>query len=87
MLSQFLKALPFTLTNAQQFAYQEISKDLGGVCPMLRLLQGDVGSGKTVVAALTALHAISSGYQVAIMAPTEILAEQHLYNFEQWFFP
>ena len=87
LLSQFLKALPFTLTNAQQFAYQEISKDLGGVCPMLRLLQGDVGSGKTVVAALTALHAISSGYQVAIMAPTEILAEQHLYNFEQWFVP
>ena len=87
LLSQFLKALPFTLTNAQQFAYQEISKDLGGVCPMLRLLQGDVGSGKTVVAALTALHAISSGYQVAIMAPTEILAEQHLYNFEQWFIP
>ena len=70
LLSRFLKGLPFTLTNAQQLAYQEISKDLGGVCPMLRLLQGDVGSGKTVVAALTALHAISSGHQVAIMAPT-----------------
>ncbi len=87
LLSRFLKGLPFTLTNAQQLAYQEISKDLGGVCPMLRLLQGDVGSGKTVVAALTALHAISSGHQVAIMAPTEILGEQHLFNFEQWFVP
>ncbi|NKB34637.1 MAG: ATP-dependent DNA helicase RecG [Pseudomonadales bacterium] len=87
LLSQYLKALPFTLTNAQQLAYQEIAKDLNGVCPMLRLLQGDVGSGKTVVAGLTALHAIGSGYQVALMAPTEILAEQHLFNFQQWFEP
>lgn len=86
-LSQYLKSLAFTLTAAQQRAYQEISQDLSGACPMLRLLQGDVGSGKTVVAALTALHAISSGYQTAIMAPTEILAEQHLLNFEQWFAP
>jgi ATP-dependent DNA helicase RecG len=87
LLTAFLKGLPFTLTNAQQNAYQEISTDLNGVCPMLRLLQGDVGSGKTVVAALTALHAISCGFQVAIMAPTEILAEQHLANFGQWFRP
>lgn len=87
LLSQYLQALPFKLTNAQSLAYQEISKDLNGVCPMQRLLQGDVGSGKTVVAALTALHALSNGYQVAIMAPTEILAEQHLSNFEAWFTP
>lgn len=87
LISQYLKSLSFTLTGAQQRAYQEISKDLNGACPMLRLLQGDVGSGKTVVAALTALHAISSGFQAAIMAPTEILAEQHLLNFQQWFTP
>ncbi|MFL2849571.1 MAG: ATP-dependent DNA helicase RecG [Pseudohongiellaceae bacterium] len=87
LLSTFLKSLPFTLTNAQQKTYREISDDLNGTCPMLRLLQGDVGSGKTVVAALTALHAISCGYQVALMAPTEILAEQHLTNFGQWFTP
>jgi ATP-dependent DNA helicase RecG len=71
----------------QQHAYQEISRDLASTCPMLRLLQGDVGSGKTVVAALSALQAISNGYQVALMAPTEILAEQHLDNFSQWFEP
>lgn len=87
LLTRYLKSLPFTLTNAQQLAYQEIAQDLNGLCPMLRLLQGDVGSGKTVVAALTALHAIGSGYQAAIMAPTEILAEQHFLNFEQWFAP
>lgn len=87
LLTRYLKSLPFTLTNAQQLAYQEIAQDLNGLRPMLRLLQGDVGSGKTVVAALTALHAIGSGYQAAIMAPTEILAEQHFLNFEQWFAP
>ena len=83
----FLDSLPFQLTKAQQTAIDEIQADLGRSFPMLRLLQGDVGSGKTVVAAMTALAAIASGYQVAIMAPTEILAEQHLNNFSQWFSP
>ena len=82
---KFLQQLPFTLTNGQQKAYQEIADDLSRACPMLRLLQGDVGSGKTVVAALSALHAIGEGYQVALMAPTELLAEQHFLNFQQWF--
>ncbi len=87
LLTRYLRQLPFVLTNAQQTAYQEIASDLSGACPMLRLLQGDVGSGKTVVAALSALHAIGSDYQVALMAPTEILAEQHLLNFREWFEP
>ena len=87
LLSKYLKSLPFKLTNAQKSAYKEISKDLKGISPMQRLLQGDVGSGKTVVAALTALHTLGSGYQVAIMAPTEILAEQHLSIFKKWFAP
>ena len=87
LVASFLKALPFTLTNGQQRAYKEIADDLARACPMLRLLQGDVGSGKTVVAALSALHAIAQGYQVAIMAPTELLAEQHFANFCQWFEP
>lgn len=81
----FLQQLPFTLTAGQQTAYREIADDLSKAFPMLRLLQGDVGSGKTVVAALAALHAIGDGYQVALMAPTELLAEQHFFNFEQWF--
>lgn len=84
---RFIESLPFALTGAQQNAIDEISKDLSRHSPMLRLLQGDVGSGKTVVAARTALTAISSQFQVAIMAPTEILAEQHLLNFAQWFEP
>ncbi len=87
LVTDFLKALPFTLTNGQQRAYKEIASDLARACPMLRLLQGDVGSGKTVVAALSALHAIAENYQVAIMAPTELLAEQHFANFCQWFEP
>jgi len=82
-----LQQLGFTLTGAQQRAYSEIGQDLGSGQPMLRLLQGDVGSGKTVVAALAALQAIASGYQVALMAPTEILAEQHLFTFRQWLEP
>jgi ATP-dependent DNA helicase RecG len=82
---RFLQCLPFTLTNAQTSALAEISKDLGKNQPMLRLLQGDVGSGKTVVAALAALRAIESGYQAAIMAPTELLAEQHFKNLKDWF--
>ena len=87
LVTDFLKALPFTLTNGQRRAYKEIADDLAHSCPMLRLLQGDVGSGKTVVSALSALHAIAEDYQVAIMAPTELLAEQHLANFCQWFEP
>jgi ATP-dependent DNA helicase RecG len=86
-LQAFLAALPFKLTGAQQRVCQEIATDLGRTWPMHRLLQGDVGSGKTLVAACSALHAISNGYQVAIMAPTEILAEQHWQNFHGWFAP
>lgn len=85
LVADFLTLLPFTLTGGQKRAYKEISDDLARACPMLRLLQGDVGSGKTVVAALTALHAIAEGYQVALMAPTELLAEQHYANFCEWF--
>jgi len=82
---QLLAGLPFELTGAQQRVRQEVSHDLAQGTPMLRLVQGDVGSGKTVVAALAALQVVSAGGQVALMAPTEILAEQHLYNFQQWF--
>ncbi|MCR8923782.1 ATP-dependent DNA helicase RecG [Dasania sp. GY-MA-18] len=84
---QFLQQLPFALTAAQQRVAEQISLDLCQQQPMLRLVQGDVGSGKTVVAALAALQAIASGYQVAMMAPTEILAEQHLSNFSDWLSP
>lgn len=84
---QFLQQLGFELTQAQQRVSREINHDLQQTKPMLRLVQGDVGSGKTVVAALAALKAVSSGYQVAIMAPTEILAEQHYANFRQWLQP
>ncbi len=76
--------LPFALTNAQQRVIAEIRRDLGRGEPMQRLLQGDVGSGKTIVAALAALQAIESGYQVAFMAPTEILAEQHYRKLSAW---
>jgi ATP-dependent DNA helicase RecG len=85
--SAFLKALPFALTNAQQRVVQEISADLREGYPMQRLLQGDVGSGKTVVAALAAAQAIDSGYQTALMAPTEILAEQHFRKIAAWMEP
>jgi ATP-dependent DNA helicase RecG len=83
----FIRGLAFELTGAQQRVVEEISADLGSGQPMLRLVQGDVGSGKTVVAACAALQAIRSGYQVAIMAPTEILAEQHWQGFRHWFEP
>jgi ATP-dependent DNA helicase RecG len=83
--ADFLKALPFKLTGAQQRVIAEIADDCRQSKPMMRLVQGDVGSGKTVVAAYTALLAITAGYQVALMAPTELLAEQHLRNFSQWF--
>jgi ATP-dependent DNA helicase RecG len=77
LTAAFIRALPFELTAAQARAWQEISADLGEPHPMRRLLQGDVGSGKTVVAALACLQAIENGFQAAFMAPTEILAEQH----------
>jgi len=83
----FLKSLPFSPTNAQARVVTEIKTDLTKNQPMMRLVQGDVGSGKTLVAALAALTAISQGYQVALMAPTEILAEQHAINFANWFNP
>jgi ATP-dependent DNA helicase RecG len=84
---RFLDALPFRLTGAQRQVMTEIRQDLSQPVPMLRLVQGDVGSGKTVVAALAALQAIGAGAQVALMAPTEILAEQHYQNFRSWLEP
>ena len=83
----FLEQLPFSLTPAQSRVSDEIAHDMQQRIPMLRLLQGDVGSGKTVVAALAALQAVGSGFQAAIMAPTEILAEQHYRNFSEWLSP
>ncbi|TSE35590.1 ATP-dependent DNA helicase RecG [Tepidimonas charontis] len=80
-------ALPFALTGAQQRAAAEIAADLARPTPMHRLLQGDVGSGKTVVAALAAAHVIDAGWQCALMAPTEILAEQHFGKLVQWLEP
>ncbi|KKO49082.1 ATP-dependent DNA helicase RecG [Arsukibacterium sp. MJ3] len=83
----FLARLPFSLTGAQLRVVAELRQDLANTLPMLRLVQGDVGSGKTLVAALAALTAIGQGYQVALMAPTELLAEQHVVNFNKWFQP
>lgn len=87
LVSGLLGQLAFELTGAQRKVCAEIATDMRRQTPMLRLLQGDVGSGKTVVAALAALHAVESGLQVAIMAPTEILAEQHFINFSNWLSP
>lgn len=84
---QFEKNLGFQLTNAQQRVIEELKSDLAKPFAMLRLIQGDVGSGKTVVAAITALQCISQQFQVALMAPTEILAEQHFQTLSQWFEP
>ncbi|MFP1853123.1 ATP-dependent DNA helicase RecG [Lonsdalea quercina] len=84
---QLLSALPFSPTRAQERVVAEIEQDLNHPYPMMRLVQGDVGSGKTLVAALAALRAIAHGKQVALMAPTELLAEQHAHNFRQWFAP
>jgi ATP-dependent DNA helicase RecG len=82
-----LAALPFSLTRAQQKVLAEISRDLSLPHPMQRLLLGDVGSGKTIVAALAALQAMENGYQVALMSPTEILAEQHFLKLSEWLVP
>jgi ATP-dependent DNA helicase RecG len=87
LIAELMKALPFSLTTAQQRCVNEIGFDLQRSQPMHRLLQGDVGSGKTVVAALAAAHCIDAGYQCALMAPTEILAEQHFRKLVQWLAP
>ncbi|MFH0255747.1 ATP-dependent DNA helicase RecG [Vibrio rumoiensis] len=84
---KLLATLPFNPTNAQARVVGEIEQDLQQPHPMMRLVQGDVGSGKTLVAVLAATHALEQGYQVALMAPTELLAEQHAINFAQWLEP
>lgn len=87
LIAQLLSQLPFSPTGAQQSVVEEIQQDMRLNQPMMRLVQGDVGSGKTLVAALAALSAIGAGYQVALMAPTELLAEQHANNFRGWLEP
>lgn len=87
LVTKFRASLPFKPTAAQERALAEALADMRLSSPMLRLVQGDVGSGKTLVAALAALAAIEAGAQVALMAPTELLAEQHIQNFERWFKP
>ncbi len=84
---KFIKQLPFRLTGAQERVIHEIQSDLAKSHPMQRLVQGDVGSGKTVVAAMAALRTMGNGFQAAIMAPTELLAEQHLRSFRDWLKP
>ncbi len=85
LIEQFYQILPFKLTNAQQRVIGDILSDLEKTAPMNRLVQGDVGSGKTVVAVIAILAAIQSGYQAALMAPTEVLAEQHYRKLVSWF--
>ncbi|MFC1393376.1 ATP-dependent DNA helicase RecG [Acinetobacter junii] len=87
LAKSLLDALPFQMTNAQKRVSKEILHDLKQDQPMLRLVQGDVGAGKTLVAAVAACHALEAEWQVALMAPTEILAEQHYLNFKRWFEP
>jgi ATP-dependent DNA helicase RecG len=87
LTTDFTDALPFSLTRAQQRVIDEIFSDLGQKTAMQRLLQGDVGSGKTVIAALAALATLRAGHQVALMAPTELLAEQHLQTLSRWLMP
>lgn len=87
LASKLLHGLPFALTQAQQKVVAEILADISNSTPMLRLVQGDVGAGKTLVAALAACHALEAGWQVAVVAPTEILAEQHFQSFSAWFEP
>nr|WP_230473667.1 ATP-dependent DNA helicase RecG [Dyella choica] len=84
---RWLRSLPFQLTKAQQRVVKEVAADISQPRPMLRLVQGDVGSGKTAVACAAALAAVEAGFQVALMAPTELLAEQHLRNFRHWLEP
>ena len=85
IMDAFIHSLPFQLTNAQERVIDDVLVDCTSNQPMIRLVQGDVGSGKTIIAAYAALLATSTGYQVALMAPTELLAEQHFHNFTQWF--
>lgn len=87
LLHRFVSQLPFALTNAQQRVTDEIKEDLGQTKPMMRLVQGDVGSGKTIVAALSALQVVNQGMQVAFMAPTELLSEQHFRHLSHWLHP
>ncbi|WP_223295066.1 ATP-dependent DNA helicase RecG [Marinomonas mediterranea] len=87
LTQQLLDQLPFSPTGAQSRVFSEVLADMSSGHPMLRLVQGDVGSGKTLVAGMTAAAVVQKGYQVAIMAPTEILAEQHYLNFKNWFEP
>ncbi|CAH9019381.1 ATP-dependent DNA helicase RecG [Candidatus Nitrosacidococcus sp. I8] len=87
LIKQFLAILPFALTEAQQRVTAEILRDIAKNTPMQRLLQGDVGSGKTIVAAFGILQAVEAGYQAALMVPTELLAEQHLAVFQHWISP
>ncbi len=87
LVDALLASLPFELTGAQKRVFDEIARDLASGNPMQRLLQGDVGSGKTIVAALASLLAIEAGFQAAVMAPTEILAEQHFDKFSKWLEP
>lgn len=87
LLARFMAALPFKLTGAQARVWEEIRADLAHPYPMQRLLQGDVGSGKTVIAALAACQAIDAGWQAALMAPTELLAEQHYRKLSTWLAP
>jgi ATP-dependent DNA helicase RecG len=87
LMRPFLASIGFKLTDAQTRVLREIRQNMSGAVPMRRLLQGDVGSGKTAVAACSALMALESGFNVALMAPTEILAEQHYCNFTRWFEP
>ena len=87
LAAQLQSALPFSLTGAQQRVFAQIRADLARPSPMMRLVQGDVGSGKTVVAALAAMLAVEAGKQAALAAPTELLAEQHLANLRQWLEP
>lgn len=87
LVGAFMDSLAFTLTGAQERVNREAAEDMARRAPMLRLVQGDVGSGKTVIAALAALRCVETGFQAAIMAPTELLAEQHFRNFRDWLEP